>query len=130
MNLNDAMEAVHRDQSFTRSRRLLTAGDYRAVFDDVRFKAGQKEFVLLARPAATSHSRLGLAVARKHIRRAVNRNVVKRLAREVFRMLPQTEPPLDIVLLTRPAAAQTDRARLRAAMILQFQQLQRRAQHA
>jgi ribonuclease P protein component len=130
MNASDSSETARSDRSFSRSRRLLSAGDYRAVFDDVRFKAGQSEFVLLARPSSTEHSRLGLAIARKHIRRAVNRNLMKRLAREVFRMLPPAEPALDIVLLSRPAAAHSDRASLRAGLLRQFRLLQQRARHA
>lgn len=50
-------------------------------------------------------SRLGMAVSRRAMRRAVARNRYKRLAREVFRqhrsLLPAT---LDLVLVARKAA--------------------------
>lgn len=115
------------DFAFTRAQRLLSASEYRSVFSDVQLKAGQAEFVLLARPAPVPHSRLGLAIARKHLRRAVARNALKRMARETFRHLPESQPPLDIVLLSRPAAANSDRARLRAGLEQQFRRLHRQA---
>jgi len=113
---------------FAKSQRLLSADDYRSVFSDAQLKAGQAEFLLLARPASTPHSRLGLAIARKHLRRAVARNRMKRLAREAFRQLPRNTPPLDIVLLSRPGAALACQQTLRAGLERQLRRLQQRAQ--
>lgn len=45
--------------------------------------------------------RLGLVVGRRAIRRAHQRNRLKRTARELFRLHCQCLPPLDIVLQVR-----------------------------
>lgn len=43
-------------------------------------------------------SRLGLVIAKKLARRAVQRNLLKRLAREAFRQIRERLPPFDLVL--------------------------------
>lgn len=90
---------------FGKDKRLLCASDYRAVFSDAALRSGQKEFLLLARGNGRGYHRLGLAVAKKHVRLATRRNRIKRGAREAFRHLPETSPGLDIIFLTRPGAA-------------------------
>ena len=90
---------------FGKERRLLCAKDYREVFNGAICRGGQKEFLLLARGNNSGHHRLGLAVAKKHVKLATHRNRIKRLAREAFRQLPESRPGLDIIFLTRPGAA-------------------------
>ncbi len=113
--------------SFRKHQRLLTARDYRAVFSCVSVKAGQREFLLLARPSEQPHHRLGLAVAKKHVSRAVRRNRIKRIARERFRQLPPSAVPLDIVFLTRPGAGELGKAALATGIDRQFRRLIERA---
>jgi ribonuclease P protein component len=117
-------------KAFDRSRRLLCAADYRRVFEGPQFKAGQNEVLLLARDNALHRHRLGLAIAKKHLPRAVQRNLLKRLTRERFRMLAPFEPSLDIVVLSRPGAAVAGREALRHALDQQFARLERRAKTA
>jgi ribonuclease P protein component len=86
---------------FPRQVRLLTAGDYRSVFDDVQTKVFGRRFLLLARPNSLDHPRLGQILAKKNLRRAVDRNRIRRLTRESFRLNQQNMPHMDIVLLTQ-----------------------------
>ena len=95
--------------NFGRSKRLPRAAGRRVVFSGAALRAGQNEFLLLARSNDCGYHRLGLAVAKKHVRRATQRNRIKRGAREAFRHLPDTGPGLDIIFLTRPGAAKTSR---------------------
>ena len=111
-----------------RLQRLLHAADYRRVFSAPDFKAGQSEVLLLARRSTRNKHRLGLAVAKKHVTSAVGRNRLKRLARERFRFLPDTDPRLDIVVLTRPGAERASRGALRQALDSQFTRVQKKAQ--
>jgi ribonuclease P protein component len=60
--------------------------------------------------------RLGLSIAARILRRAVDRNRVRRLVRESFRMHQHQLPPLDIVIGARSAAKSADPAQLRAAI--------------
>ncbi len=66
-------------------------------------------FVLYARSNQLSHARLGIVAAKRFAPRAVTRNTIKRVTRELFR---QSElPPIDcIVRLSRPVNAKADPA--------------------
>ncbi len=108
---------------FGRHKRLLSASDYRVVFSGAALRAGQNEFLLLARSNDCGHHRLGLAVAKKHVRLATLRNRIKRGAREAFRQLPDTQPGLDIIFLTRPGVAKTSKHVFTKDLPRQFQRL-------
>lgn len=51
-------------------------------------------------PNQAGQARLGMAIAKRSIPRAVDRNSIKRQVREVFRQYPNL-PELDLVVLTR-----------------------------
>jgi|TARA_B110000261_G_scaffold99812_1_gene112536 ribonuclease P protein component len=93
------------DFDFSRQRRLLNAGDYRRVFEQAEFKVSDQHLLILARPSLHDHSRLGLVIAKKGIKLAVQRNRIKRIVRDSFRTLcTQSNDfalPLDIVILSR-----------------------------
>lgn len=89
------------DYGFPRQVRLLSAGDFRSVFDDAQIKVHGRCFLILARPNALPHARIGLVLAKKNLRRAVDRNRIRRLTREAFRLKQHQLPALDIVLLTK-----------------------------
>ena len=72
---------------------------------------------------ATSPARLGLVIAKKHVRLAVQRNRVKRQLRESFRRHQQVLVGLDIVVLARPGLGKLDNATLRAMIDAQWQRL-------
>ncbi len=112
---------------FSAKLRLLQAAEFKNVFDAALYKVHQSGFMLLALPAAAlqkfpesnlvesnpsavmsplDHPRLGLVIAKKKIRRAHERNRVKRLARESFRLHQAELPALDIILMAK-ADAQT-----------------------
>lgn len=110
-------------QSFPKARRLLKASDYSRVFDKAEAKASHKYLLLLARPRSEPGHRLGLVIAKKNVRLAVQRNRIKRVAREFFRTLPDSEPALDVVLLTRRGIDQLDNAELSSILLQQWQKL-------
>lgn len=100
------------DRHFHSTFRLHTAADFSRVFS-ARGKLRGRYFDLhyLVRESRlpeseNSGSRLGLVMAKKLARRAVQRNLLKRLARESFRHVRNRLPPGDLVLrLARPAEA-------------------------
>lgn len=95
--------ATPRDLAFPPAVRLRTAADYSPVFRHGR-RLADDCFILLARANQGATARLGLAVARKTVRHAVQRNRMKRLIRTSFREARSTLAPLDIVVLVKTQA--------------------------
>ncbi|MRX27957.1 ribonuclease P protein component [Kangiella sp. HZ709] len=93
------------DERFTADYRLLTAKQYKQVFSDP-VKASSKHFTLLACTNSLDFPRLGIIVAKKNVRLAVERNRIKRLTRESFRTSNQALPAIDCVILARRASSE------------------------
>jgi len=106
---------VSKPLGFPRSVRLTAASDYRYVFAEPR-KAIDRNFVVLYRSGRESAARLGLAVTKKRLRRAVDRNRIKRLVRESFRHAREHLVNLDAVVLVRDGCASRSNAELRASL--------------
>ncbi|WP_372591338.1 ribonuclease P protein component [Guyparkeria sp.] len=91
------------DSRFPRSVRLLTGRDYQAVMrGGMRVHTANLMLVVSASPAG--HARLGLAVSRRRVRLAHERNRIKRVAREEFRLSRAELAPMDVVVLAKPGA--------------------------
>jgi ribonuclease P protein component len=119
------------DFDFSRQRRLLTAGDYRRVFEKAHFKVSDQYLLILARPGQTAQSRLGLVIAKKHLKRAVDRNRVKRILRETFRTLePPLEPAMDIVVLARKGLGEIEKPALQRIFNKQWRRLAKKMQQS
>lgn len=90
--------------SFERGDRLHKAAEFSAVFSHRRVLRGER-FDLHYRPNEGAGARLGLVIAKKLARRAVLRNLLKRLGREAFRQARAGLPSFDLVLrLAKPVA--------------------------
>ncbi len=113
--------------SFGKARRLLKAKDYSRVFDGAEARASHRHLLLLAKTNKGPGHRLGLVIAKKNVRLAVQRNRIKRVAREVFRQLPESEPALDVILLARRGLDQLDNAELSTILQQQWRKLIRHA---
>ena len=85
---------------FARVRRIVKTDEFSSVF---RLRPAQKtaHFVLYTRSNELPHARLGVVVAKRFAPRAVTRNTIKRVTRELFRVAKL--PAVDcIVRLARP----------------------------
>jgi len=94
--------------SFKKTRRLLTSGEFGAVFDDAKFKASHSHFLILAIPNQLDSPRLGLVIAKKNVRCANERNRLKRLVRESFRLKQHNLPAIDAIVLARRSSGDAD----------------------
>ncbi|MFB9145548.1 ribonuclease P protein component [Halomonas alkalicola] len=117
-------------QDFPRRLRLLTAGEYRQVFDNAVYKVHGKGLMALAIPNDLGHPRLGLIVSKKNLRRAVDRNRLKRLARESIRLQQQRLPAVDIVLMARRGVKELDNEVLHRQLHGMWRRLEREASKA
>ncbi|WP_133491133.1 ribonuclease P protein component [Alcanivorax sp. 24] len=86
---------------FSRGLRLLDGKSFQSVFDQPDWRLGQQCFLLLARETEQPFPRLGLVIAKRRIRHAVDRGAVKRRIREQFRLRQHELAGLDIVVLMR-----------------------------
>jgi len=87
---------------FKKSQRLLKKVDYDHVFEKAK-KIVTNEYIVLFRTNDLGYARLGLALSKKMIAKAHDRNRLKRLLREGFR---QTQlPPIDMIFLARQGVA-------------------------
>jgi ribonuclease P protein component len=87
--------------SFTSKQRILSKHDYQKVFNQAEFRSGNKRLLLLARQTELKSGRLGLVIPKKQLRRAVDRNLVKRIARNTFRLRQSGFIGIDIVVLVK-----------------------------
>lgn len=110
--------------AFPRTRRLLTGAEFSRVFAGAD-RSSDRFFTVLARLNELSRARLGLAISRRVAPRAVQRNRLRRHAREVFRQLDLT--PLDYVVMARRDAVSAVNPELRSSLRRHFTRLSRRA---
>jgi ribonuclease P protein component len=104
-------------QNYARDRRIVKTDEFSSVFR-LRPVYRTAHFVLYARGNPLSHARLGVVVAKRFAPRAVTRNTIKRVARELFRQ--SALPPIDcVVRLSKPVNTKTGpatSARLKTAL--------------
>ncbi len=90
------------DFSYTHRDRLQNASQFTRVFDQAT-KSSSEFFTILSRENTEGQPRLGIVVAKRRAKRSVDRNIIKRIIRESFRLHKATLPANDfIVILKRP----------------------------
>ncbi|WP_306605303.1 ribonuclease P protein component [Azonexus sp.] len=87
------------DFNFARRYRLTKTDEFSSVFGFR--KAIRGTWLMLhyqPRPEVSTHARLGLVIGKKLLKRAVDRNRVKRIVREQFRIRRGTLPVCDLIV--------------------------------
>ncbi len=115
-----------RTSTFPKSVRLLKPRDYSEVFSNVQIRVPHKHFLILAAPNTLGHARIGLVFSKKNLKLAVQRNRIKRVIRETFR-LHQDLPAFDIIVLGRQGLASVENAQLHEILQDLWQRLIRKA---
>jgi ribonuclease P protein component len=111
-------------KAFTRSSRLTASREFARVFRSAD-RSSDRFFIVLARVNDSAVPRLGLAISRKAAPRAVDRNRLRRLARESFRQ--QSLAALDYVVMASRDAVNAGKPELRTSLDRHFERLSRRA---
>jgi ribonuclease P protein component len=110
---------------YPRHSRLLRPREFRQVFKQP-LRSSDSCFRILARSNELQRHRLGMAVAKKAVPKAVGRNRIKRVIRESFRAQMVGEAALvtlDIVVLPTALAAQQSNQVLSESLTTQWQKL-------
>ncbi|MEA1989474.1 MAG: ribonuclease P protein component [Pseudomonadota bacterium] len=101
---------------FPKSNRLLSPKSYSHVFAQAE-RFGNRNWTMIVRPNNEDYPRLGLAIAKKQLQRAVWRNRVKRIAREAFRSHKKELSGYDIVVLGRKGMQDLDNETLHSSFL-------------
>jgi ribonuclease P protein component len=119
-----------RQFSFSKEQRLLSALEFKKAIGSPVAKLMNDALVMYVAPneanaEGVSTPRLGIAIAKRHIKKAVERNTIKRVLRESFRLQSLNLPPLMIVIMSRRDLLGFDKAGLHQkieALWIQLQQ--------
>lgn len=112
-------------RSYGRDKRLLTSRQFSAVFDSPTGKAPGRSVLLLVRENGLPHPRLGVVIGKKSVKLAVERNRIKRLIRDSFRLNQLVLGGLDIVVIARKGLADLDNPQLHAQFAKLWRRLER-----
>jgi ribonuclease P protein component len=82
---------------FTKKAKLIKTDEFSSVFN-FRKRISAKFLALHYQPNQIGHARLGLVVGKKVARRAVDRNYMRRVLREFFRMQQHEINHVDLVI--------------------------------
>jgi len=101
--------------SFDRAMRMNNPRDFSRVFRQAK-RTGGSGLTILTIENSAGTPRLGLAIAKKHLKHATRRNRLKRIIRESFRHHQSDFANIDIVVLTRHDVIKRDSAELWQAL--------------
>lgn len=114
------------NQSFARRYRLTKTDEFSSVFGFRRAIRGKLLMLhYQPRPEGNTEARLGLVVGKKLLKRAVDRNTVKRIVRDHFRRCRAGLPAVDLIVRLAVKPAPLDRKLLAEDFLALLEKLQR-----
>lgn len=87
----------------------------------------RRYFLILFKPNGKPNARLGLVIAKRHIRYAVMRNQIKRIVRESFRLNQEKLLGLDIIFMAKKLCDELTKQQLREQIELLWKELSAQA---
>lgn len=112
------------DESFRYAHKLHKTDEYSSVFAFRRALRG-RFYILHYCPNQGETARLGVVVAKKLAKRAHTRNLVKRIAREVFRRHRASLPAHDLIARLHAPVSKATRAELHLDLLSLLHRLPR-----
>ena len=107
---------------FKRGLRLTEKAQFNRVFNKAR-RIQTKFCVLYYCPNNLKYSRLGVIVAKRNIKNAVNRNLFKRCAREYFRINNHRLVGMDFVIVAYKQTTNVQKKELFKCLVLIWEKL-------
>jgi ribonuclease P protein component len=109
------MQSTQRRLRFGANLRLRSKLQFDAIYAGSR-RVDDRFFAMRVKPNGLPHPRVGLAVAVKTAGSGVNRNRLRRLVRESFRLAQFELPAVDVVVAAKFPAAEAPATSLRASL--------------
>ena len=110
---------------FDKSSRLLKSYEYQSVFGE-GIKDVSKYFVIFGSKNDKLKKRLGLVVSKK-VGNSVERNRIKRILREQFRLISSDEDlPTDFVVVARPGSKKVSSKEVKDRLMDSISRIQKR----
>ncbi len=91
--------------SFPKKCRLVSESDFQSVFRQSK-KISRPSLRVLYKPNQLPHARLGVLVSKRFVRKAVSRQLLKRLVRESFRHHQAQLAGFDVLVMPQKACDQ------------------------
>lgn len=110
---------------FSRAQRLLKAAEFKTVFNQSK-KYRTPYFLINVHFNKNEFARLGLAVSKKSVKGAVQRNQIKRVVRETFRLNQDLLKGCDIVFVSLNRINELDKLALKEALEEQWKKISKR----
>ncbi len=95
------------DFSFNRQAKIVKTDDFSSVFN-LRKRIASQHLVLRYRLNEANMPRLGMIVSKKTAKLAVQRNYMRRVLRELFRLNQQHLPTVDLVVQVQKTFEKSD----------------------
>lgn len=99
--------------SYSRKYRLASKREVQSVFAAKPKKISRQYLLVLYIPNQLTYPRLGIIAGKQHLRRAVDRNRVRRIIRESFRHEMEKLKGLDLIVLIRSSCSTVETKTLR-----------------
>ncbi len=97
---------------FPRARRIRTHREFQRLYAQGRLYQDEYFRIFYLKKDSSEAGRLGLSVSKK-LGKAHNRNRIRRLLREVFRLYPELSVGLDLIVQPKTEAAALKNGQLR-----------------
>ena len=104
------------DYSFTHRDRLHTASQFQRVFNQAK-RSSSDIFTILFRENTVGYPRLGIVIAKRNVKHSADRNLIKRIIRESFRLHKTQLPANDYVVILKHPVNNLSREKIREQLI-------------
>ena len=110
---------------FLRQQRLSSPDQFKKVFSQGK-KIVTPHLTVIFCANELTYPRIGLAISKKSVGSAVERNQIKRIIRDSFRQQQACNAPIDIVVISRKGMEQCLKSDIRNSLSLAWQKLGKR----
>ena len=103
---------IKEGHTFPRQVRLLSSRDFQAVFRNNTSRLSEQSWTLLALKNKFDYARLGMAISKRVLKTAADRNRIKRIVRESFRRNQIDICGFDVVVMCKEDVTEIDNMKL------------------